>query len=351
MPKPGEMVAFRYYPTATKPTREIVPIPSPGPHEVLIQVLAGGICHSDFGFFEPAPPKYQYQNSFTMGHEIAGVITEVGSTVATTNPALELGTYVAVPCVSGCHESSCPVCSAGKDNLCRKYPQYGIGTDGGWASYMVARAAAVVVVPGDIFRLPPPIVAVATDAVLTPYHALTSAGVHSGQTVLIIGCGGLGYNAIQIAKHCLGASCVLAVDIRESSLLAAVEAGADHAMTPDTLNAYIKETHPVINVVVDVVGSQTTIDIAITSVGHGGTVQIVGLAADNFQVVVKAAVHKDLTIRMCYCGPKKKLAEVLDAILAGKITPFVETRPLDECLQAMEDLHHGKVKSRIALIS
>lgn len=133
----------------------------------------------------------------------AGIIVQMGSAVPSLFPELQLNQYVAILCRNACFLPECSHCSTGGDNRCRTNSPIGFGVDGMYAPYAAVNAKIVVPVGRTPEELPAEKVAVATDAILTPYHALkTCAGVKEGQTVLVLGVGGLGTNAIQIAKVC-----------------------------------------------------------------------------------------------------------------------------------------------------
>lgn len=245
---------------------------------------------------------------------MSGVVVDIGSAVASAYPAIEPGAYVAILGANSCFAESCAACAAGHSNLCREYRPFGLGSDGAWAQYVAVRASSLVPVPGDPSTLPPAIAAIATDALLTPYHALKSCcRVQPGQTVLCLGAGGLGLNAIAIAKNCLGAGCVIACDKRQSSLTQALDMGADHAVPPDELVEYISEKKLAVNVAVDFVGTQATFDTCLAAVTHGGIIHIIGLPGPAIQLLPVAAMLKDLTVKVSYWGRKDELVEVLQA--------------------------------------
>ncbi len=351
LPADSKMSAYRYRPQATIPIREEIPIPTPGPDEVLIRVLAAGVCHSDVDLLDPNGFGANATYTCTMGHENAGLVVALGSSVPSTYPELTIGSYIAVYSVNACFKASCVACRTGRDNLCPNATWLGLGGNGAWASHCVLRAILAVPVPGNIHTLPPAVAATATDAVLTPYHALkTCIRLEPEQNVLVVGAGGLGLNAVSIAKNCLRARYVLATDIRESSLTQALEMGADHAVLMGGLVGFLQESQTVIDVVVDFVGSQQTFDMAVSLVAPGGRIQVVGLHDKILQFAPTELMAKDLTVGSSFCGTKADLVEVLAAIADGKIQPKVETRPLEDCLQVLDDLRNGKLKNRVALI-
>ncbi|KAK7695031.1 hypothetical protein QCA50_002219 [Cerrena zonata] len=348
------MFAFRLNTTTIEITREEIPIPVPKEDEVLVKVTAAGVCGSDVSAVYH-PERVQLRaltggDSLTMGHEAAGVVTELGSGVAANYPELVVGTHVAMLGTNPCNEDSCDACLVDRGNLCWSKGWYGLTRDGAWAAYVAIRASSAVPVPTKV-TIPPGVVAVATDAVLTPYHAVkTIANVRAGENVLIIGSGGLGLNAVQIAKNCTEAACVIATDLREQSLGLAKEIGADHAVLPDKL-AELISTHKLrVDVVVDFVGIPSTIKTAVTVVKRLGRVVIAGIGANVFEIPRQTAMAKEVQILPSMWGTRSELVEVLGAIGEGKITPKVETRPFDECIKVLEELRDGKLKSRVALI-
>ncbi|CDO73696.1 hypothetical protein BN946_scf185015.g24 [Trametes cinnabarina] len=354
-PPSGTMVAYRLVPGKTEPQRTVVPIPTPAADEVLIKVLAAGVCHSDVHVLEASATQPIIPGSFILGHEGAGIVVSHGEGL---NPAharrLAVGMYVAICLTNACDRPECDACSRGLANVCFESLMIGLGMDGCWAEYVKARASTVVPVPGNNPqdpRLTPGIVAAATDAVMSPYHALKTAGeVKPGQTVVIIGCGGLGINAIQIAKNILRAGTVVAVDLRADNLAIAREVGADHAVTPDALLAMVTGRNLRVDVVLDLVGVQSTVDAATGIVRVGGIVVLLGLGAPTVAISPLPSTMKQLTIKASFGGNCKDLQECLDAIAQGKIRPQVEARPMDECSHVIHGLAEGKIRARVALI-
>jgi len=347
------MFAYRLHPQSASFAREKVPIPTPAADEVLIKILAAGVCHSDVTCVRnPEIATMFSRDGFTLGHEGAGVIMSLGPSVSSQSyPQLTIGTHVVMFGANACFQASCEFCSTGRDNGCKTFPSFGMGTDGFFASYAAVRAACLVPIPTSPSTIPLPVAAVATDAALTPYRALkTTAQLQAGENVLIIGCGGLGQNAVQIAKNCLQGGVVIACDIRDSSLEIAKEVGADHAVSPDRVKEVLEGSNISVDVVVDFVGSQSTFDLALSSVKPSGRIVLVGAAPQNIQLSTMLAISKEVKILPNLWGCKRELEEVMQAIADGKVKPIVETRPMDHCTQVLEELHDGKLKSRVALI-
>lgn len=348
VPLPSVMKAYRFNSKTHELTLKDIPVPKPRPNQVLVRILAAGVCHSDVSAvfhpeavqLEPLPDE---GDTFTLGHEGAGVVVELGSAVAENYPEITQGAYVAIH--DGC--DTCNMCKGGRQNLCVEHPLHGLGSDGTWAEYMVLDAHAAVPVKRDIS---PEIVAVATDAALTPYHALKNIGkVRPGDTVLIVGCGGLGQNAVQIARNCLGAATIIACDRKEESLQVVREGGADYAVHPDQLEELVQKKRLMIDVAFDFVGVQATFDQVVGLIPSGGKIVLVGIGSHFVKVHLQVAIVREIQILGCFWGTKGELAEVLEAIGDGKIKPRVESRDFDECVRVLEDLRDGKVSGRVAI--
>jgi len=345
------MVAFRFIPGATggaSVSREIISIPTPKPDQCLVKILAAGVCHSDCSILDKEFQKgmFAMPSPFVLGHEGAGTVVSLGSNVKDED--IKEGTYVSLLGTNACYSQTCEACSHELGNSCTALPYMGFGADGFFASYVCVQVKDVVPVPDNVS---PAVAAIATDAVLTPYHSLiTCAKLTSNQTVLIIGAGGLGLNAIQVAKHCAGVATVVVTDVRDVSVKEALKVGADHACKPEELEALIKEHKFVFDTVVDVVGNAETFNTALARVRIGGTIQIVGMGTRELPIPLVATAMKHVELKFSAWGCRSELKEVLDAISAGKVTPQVDERPLEDCLQVLEDLNSGKLRSRVALI-
>ncbi|KIP02859.1 hypothetical protein PHLGIDRAFT_111583 [Phlebiopsis gigantea 11061_1 CR5-6] len=346
------MTAYRFRPNEDTPAVETLQIPTPSADEVLVKILAAGVCHSDLTLLNPKSQMHSAlvpAGSFTMGHEAAGVIASLGSNVASTNPELPIGSYVAVYALNSCYKPSCYNCSHGMENRCGALA-YGLGSDGSWAAYTAVRATCVVRVPGTPAQIASGVASTATDAILTPYHAMkTCCGVRPEHTVLCVGIGGLGLNAVAIAKRCLGARRVIACDTREVALRLAQEAGADCGATPDSLPGMLADRQLVVDFALDFVGTQATYELCFSAIRCGGTIHVAGIAAPTLSIPPLKAMTKELTFKTSYWGTKRELVEVLQAIADGQLNPKVEMRPMGEVGQVLEDMRNGKLTSRVAL--
>ena len=249
------MLAWRKHLGNTSPIREEVPIPTAPANGFLVKVLAAGVCHSDCALLAMTTTLPNFDEKYTLGHEGCGEIVEIGSDV--TDLRLRKGDLVAVLAVPGCGQSSCLECRNGLPQLCKNAACHGIGQDGSFASYVAINRRAAIPVPDGVT---PAQAAVATDACLTAYHAVKRvADVKSGDTVLIFGLGGLGFNALQIVLS-IGAR-LLVVDKRPEVLEEAVKFGVakeDVAPVGEDIALWVKSRGLAVDTVIDFVGVNDT---------------------------------------------------------------------------------------------
>ncbi|KAL8278884.1 hypothetical protein RQP46_008755 [Phenoliferia psychrophenolica] len=182
------MLAYRYVPGATNVVPQRVPIPEPKEGEVLLRVLAAGLCHSDLhilhGTYRGSPVG---DSSYTLGHEVCGEAASVHRSVN----GVTIGSLYVVVGINPC--GTCASCLAGRDNLCS--PTLRLK---GFAEYLTVPVANVVPVPDGVS---PEQASACTDALLTPYHGIKEiAKVKTHENVVVIGLGGIGMNALKIAN-------------------------------------------------------------------------------------------------------------------------------------------------------
>lgn len=312
---------------------EEVPIPEIGPGEVLVRVKACGICHTDIRICsgEQPPPKLP----IIPGHEPAGIIEKVGEGVT----GLKIGDRVSVDSMIAC--GHCRNCFVGRDNLCTSSMSLGFDWDGGWAEYMRAPAANCFVLPEKISFEEGAII---TDAVATTFHAMKRGEVKVGDVVAIFGIGGLGVNAIQLAKA-FGAAKVIALDRKEEKRQLALSLGADEAMDLNLPNLR-KELKRMsggegVDVAFEFIGSDSTIQKAVESVRKGGKAVLVGLIAGNFQAPGFLTVAKELDIRGVWTSVKQDYPHVIELVRSGRVDlskSITHRLPLEKVNEGMEIL-------------
>jgi propanol-preferring alcohol dehydrogenase len=333
-----------------EPVLRDVAMRGPSAGEVLVKVGGAGACHSDLHLmhdFESG--MVPFDPPFTLGHENAGWVAELGAGVT----GLEVGQPVAVYGPTGC--GTCVRCQAGVENYCERPPvdgamAIGLGRDGGMAPYLVVPDARHLVPLTD---LDPVAAAPLTDAGLTPYHAIKRS-LHlltPGSTAVVIGVGGLGHLAVQILSAICPAT-VVAVDPDPSARDLAARCGAAYGLHPGPTTA--TEIQGLTgrrgaDVVLDFVGSEETIRMAVASSRSLGQVTIVGIAGGNFPAGFFTMPY-ECSIATTYWGSLTELTEVLAMAERRLITAEVETVLLCDAADAYKRLAAGEVSGRLVVV-
>jgi propanol-preferring alcohol dehydrogenase len=343
------MRALQYRAIGSAPEVVEVPIPTPGPGEVLLKVTAAGACHSDEYVMGLPEEAYVYGLPLTLGHEGAGIVHELGP--GTTGIAV--GDTVAVYGPWGC--GHCHNCAQGKENYCTNAQKEGItppglGSPGSMAEYMIVDSVRHLVPLGDL----DPIANVSlTDAGLTPYHAIKASlpKLGAGTTAVVIGTGGLGHVGIQILRALSGAT-IVALDVTDEKLALARDVGAHHAILSDADAAaeILRITGGLgADAVFDFVGADPTMALATAVAAAQADITIVGIGGGSLTVAF-GAIPFDAAVRIPYWGSRSELIEVLDLARAGRISVEVERFSLDEAPEAYERLHAGTIRGRAVIV-
>ncbi|MBW1712246.1 MAG: zinc-binding dehydrogenase, partial [Deltaproteobacteria bacterium] len=271
------MLAARFYEPNQPLVLEEAPLPRPGSGEVLVEVRACGLCGSDIHIIKGET--LTGSRPITLGHEAAGLVAELGPDCG----QWQVGDRVAVNCVMSC--GLCFNCQRGRDSICLNRRLTGIHLDGALARYVKVKSRSLIALPQEI---PFEQGAIATDAVATPYHALTTrGGLRSGQAVAIFGAGGLGAHAIKLARL-MGATPIIALDLSKPVLARARRFGAD-----ETVNAAQQDPVAIIreltngrgvDVALECVGTSKTVRWAVESAAVGGRAVVVGLTPEEIHL-------------------------------------------------------------------
>ena len=338
----------------SSPLRRVeVPTPTPGPEEVLLKVLAMGVCHTDCTLLAMKEPMYGMAASYILGHEGVGEIVQLGSKVDSTR--FNIGDRVGVYLVAGCHQETCLECSRGLHQLCKSEGgTYGIGRDGLFAQYTAIHHRAAFSIPSN---LETPLAAVAADAVVTAYHAIkTTAAVQPHQTIVIYGLGGLGLNALQTAQH-LGVTQILVVDKRQASIEAAIKLGVPRKNAFCTSDSGAKPLHEAaterglaVDICIDFAGHADTVTSAQMVLRPGGTLVLVGLISEQAPLLPLVTVVNALTIKGSYNGSAEAYRECLDLMGKGVLTPEVQTGSIEDLPDVLRRLDGGEIQGRMVLL-
>lgn len=333
------------------------------PNEALVQVAGCGICHTDLGFLDQGV-RTRHTLPLILGHEISGVVRAAG-------PGAEalVGKAVVVPAVIPCGE--CADCRAGYSMICKKQVFPGNDRDGGWADHVVVPAAGLCEVPGgtDDFDAPLPggtgltlrHLAVIADAVSTPWQAIQRAGVTPGSLVVVIGLGGVGGYAAQLARA-MGAH-VVGVDVSRTKLDGAAALGCGLTLDPSVddvktlrkkISAWAKEVGAPENrwTLLECSGTAPGQRTAFGLLVHGATLVVVGFTMDAIEARLSNLMAFDArALGNWGCAPEL-YPSLVQLVLDGKIDllSHTELRPLDAVSEALDDVRAHRIHKRVVLV-
>ena len=296
-----------------------VPTPEAGAGQVRIKVAAAGVCLSDVHLLEGIlSPGYLIGDHVTLGHEVAGVIDQVGAGVTT----VAVGERVVV--------------IAGERNSAQQVTTMGFDYDGGWAEFVVTKAELVATIPDS---LPFEQAAIIPDAVSTPWAAISStAKMQPGESAVVFGVGGLGIHAVQLLKL-IGCSKVIAIDPREDARANALVRGADYAFAPDDLEI---KNHRGLNAAFDFAGVTPVRKQALSLLGEQGRLVIVGIA--NEPIVIPndmAFTYMRTQVLGHYGSEEHHVRELIEFAREGRLDlsqSVTEVMPLEKAVEALDRL-------------
>jgi propanol-preferring alcohol dehydrogenase len=317
-----------------------VPIPTPGPGQALVEVVASGVCHTDLHAadgdwpIKPTPP-------FTPGHEGAGIVAALGPGVT----HLKEGDRVGIAWLhSAC--GHCDYCLAGWETLCKQQHNSGYSVNGSFAQYALGQADYLGRIPKNLsFVDAAPILC----AGVTTYKGLKMTDTKPGDWVVISGVGGLGHVAVQYAKA-MGLN-VAAVDLGPEKMALARKLGAEitiDAKTQDPAAEIQKQIGGAHGVVVTAV-SPIAFKQAVGMLRRGGTCVLNGLPPGEFPVSIFDLVLNGNTIRGSIVGTRQDLEESLAFAAAGKVKATIETLPLDSINDVFSRMKKGQINGRVVL--
>lgn len=319
---------------------EELPIPDPGPDQILVRYQATGVCHTDLHAAQgdwpvkPSPP-------FIPGHEGTGFVAKVGANVR----RIKEGDRVGVPWLHtacGC----CNPCRTGWETLCGQQQNSGYSVNGTFAEYGLADPAFVGRLPDNLaFGPAAPVLC----AGVTVYKGLKETEVRPGEWVAISGVGGLGHMAVQYAKA-MGMH-VAAVDIFEDKLALARQMGADlivDARQKDAVDGVQQATGGVHGALVTAV-SPKAMEQAFGFLRSKGTMALVGLPPGYISLPVFDTVLKRITVRGSIVGTRQDLEEALEFAGEGKVAAHFSWDKLDNINAIFERMEKGAIDGRIVL--
>lgn len=344
------MNAYRMVDWGQPPRMVEVPVPQPGPGQVLVRVAGCGLCRSDLtmrAMPRTVGERLGWAMPFTLGHEIGGWVAATGAGVA----GVTEGDAVAVVSAASC--GTCWYCLRGMDNSCpRGLAGRGYGRDGGLAPYvLVDQARALLRLAHVQARTAGPL----TDAGATAYHAVRRAlpRIVPGGTAVVLGTGGLGAFAVQFLRLLTPAR-VVAVDTSEQRREYAQALGAHHAVpgvgesTRDDLRAVVGPRGA--DAVLDFVGTDETIGVGCASVRPGGAFGLVGSGGGRLQAAWFGGLPRDGEVYTFQGGTIADVQEVLALADAGLIRNDVEELPIEDVEDAYTRLAAGTLPARAVVV-
>ena len=344
-----------------QPLREVsLDIPRLSPHSVLVKVGAAGVCHSDIHLISGAYDLGEGRKltatgggtllPLTPGHEIAGSVEDLGSEAGATG--IKKGDQVVVYPWIGC--GRCRKCLAGRENVCEGRPAFlGFMRDGGYADYVFVPDVRYLVRSDGV---EPAQSATLACSGLTAFSAIRKCELHTDDLLLVVGAGGLGTTAIQIAKKTTGARMAVA-DIDDAKLELATKLGADH--TFNTAKVDVKDFVSGVralnggrgaDAVVDFVGKPATVSFGLRLLGHEGKLVLVGLMGGGFQLPLPMLPLLGARILGSFTGSLAELGELVQMARRGVVAPIVTASyHLEEANEVLSKLERGEIQGRAVL--
>jgi len=328
----------------------------PGSDEVVVEVSGCGVCHTDLGYYyDGVRPNHELP--LTLGHEISGRVVATGAGAEAWD-----GRTVIVPAVIPC--GRCDACSRGRGTICPNQKMPGNDIQGGFASHVVVPSHGLCAVDEarlDAVGLTLADVSVVADAMTTPYQAALQAGIGAGDFVVVIGAGGVGGYAVQIAAA-LGAT-VAAIDVDQAKLDAVGEFGAAVALNArehdgralkKTLSEFARENGLKTTewIVMECSGTGAGQTTAYGLLNRGATLCVVGFTMDKVEVRLSNLMAFHARALGNWGCPPELYPGALDLVLDGKVKvgPFVERHPLDDINRVFEAAHAHELQRRAVLV-
>ena len=329
------------------------PTPQPKGSEVLLKVLAAGVCHSDLhladGYFDLGGGKKMSLEDrgmklpITLGHENVGEVVAVGPDAK----GVKLGARMLADPWIGC--GTCPACQRNEDNLCMAMRSLGVFSNGGYADFMMVPHPRYLF---DIGDMSPERSAPLACSGATTFGALTKVTTLKLEPTVIIGAGGLGLMCLALHKKMAGHSAIV-VDIDPAKREVAKKAGATavvDAKAADAVDQIKNLTKGGAFAVIDLVGSSQSARLGYDSLTKGGKYIIVGLYGGDLTVSLPPIPMRALTIQGSYVGSVPEMAELMELVKRTGLPDVpVTTRPLDDVNAVMGELRAGKVVGRVVL--
>jgi NAD+-dependent secondary alcohol dehydrogenase Adh1 len=316
------------------------------PHDVIVRMGGAGLCRTDLHIQEGQwAEKSGVELPYTLGHENAGWVHELGSAVSN----VEVGDTVIMHPLVTC--GLCRACRAGDDVHCENNAFPGVSVDGGFADLLKTSARSVIKLDPTLH---PKDIAALADAGLTAIHAVKKAAeiLHPGTSAVVIGAGGLGHIGIQCLQAMTPAE-IIVVDPSEKARALAGEVGADTTVAADG-----KQVDTVLEMtdgkgaeaIIDFVGEKGAIEDGVAMLQNAGSYYVIGYG-ENINVPTIDIISREINFIGNLVGSYNDLADLMTLTAQGKVTLHTSTYPLDAVNDAMADLDQGRLQGRGILIA
>ena len=325
--------------------------PKPRGSQVLIKVQSAGVCHSDIHLWEGGydGPAGLFMKTtdrgvkypLTPGHEVAGIIDSMGEEV---EGFAKDDKVLVFPWIG---EGLCPACRIGEENLCDKPRSLGVYHDGGYAEYLLVPSYKYLIKLGDMDT---DTSATLSCAALTAYGAVKNTHLRPADNVVIVGAGGLGLMAIQLAKAVTGAR-IISMDIDDEKLKVAKQNGADftiNSKNQDVTKSIMEMTYNLgVDAIIDFVNASKTVETDMQILRRRARVVLVGLFGGALQLNLVTMPTRAYKIIGSYTGSLTDMIELVSLAKRGIIKPVVSNRfKLDQATEALTMLKEGKIVGR-----
>lgn len=337
--------------------REISAAQAPAAGHVLVEVAGCGVCHTDLGFYYEGV-RTRAPLPLALGHEVAGFVRAAGDGAEGL-----LGQAVIVPAVLPC--GRCAMCQAGLGTMCPEQFMPGNDGHGGFASHLEVPAAGLCPVPNctdpdqDLGGVTLRDLSVLADAASTAYQSLLRAEVPAGGTVVVVGCGGVGIYAVQLARA-MGAQ-VVAIDVDEARLAQAVELGAHHSFDASGDGRAIKKAVGAIQRTTGVAGGLRVLEcsgstagqeLAFSLLGPAGVLLVVGFTSGKVTIRLSRLMALDARALGNWGCLPELYPPLLSLVLDGSIqvAPLVQRFPLDDVQAVLEAVKAHEIRERPVLV-
>jgi len=326
--------------------------PKPKGAQVLLKIQSAGVCHSDIHLWEggyEGPHGLFLKTTdrgvvypLTPGHEIAGVIDSLGEQAEgfTKNEKVLIFPWIG--------EGLCPACRIGEENLCDKPRSLGIYNDGGYAEYVLVPSYKYLIKLGD--DIDTDTSAPLSCSALTAYGAVKNSGLRPNDNVVIVGAGGLGLMAIQLAKAITGSK-IIAIDLDDAKLKEAKENGAANTINSkkeDATKAVMELTDKMgADAVIDFVNASKTVETDMQLLRRRAKVVLVGLFGGELKLNLVTMPTRAYRLIGSYTGSITDLIELVSLAKRGVIKPIISNRfKLSQATEALTMLKSGKILGR-----